>query len=62
MPGIYFGSFNRGYIYAKNTEIPIGWVAWGDNVLLHRPLSYDKEQDLANMVQSIDCHTLKVCC
>ncbi len=51
----------RGYVYARNPNLPAGWVAWGDGVLLHRPLDYDKDVDNINMVEVLDPHTLLVC-
>ena len=47
----------RGYVYARNGDLPPGWVAWSDNVLLHLALDNTSE----NMIDVLDPSTLQVC-
>ncbi|KAL8604631.1 hypothetical protein ACOMHN_013411 [Nucella lapillus] len=49
----------RGYVYNKNVEASPGRVAYGNNLLLLRPLTYDQESDVNNLCQVIDVNTLQ---
>ena len=48
-------------MYAKTTELSAGRVAWGNGLLLHRPVEYDREANCPNMAQTLDPDSLKVC-
>ena len=50
----------RGYVYARNPDIGPGKVAYGDNQILYRPLSYDQEGETQNFFQILEKHTLQV--
>ena len=41
-------------------ELPAGRVAWGNGLLLHRPVEYDRETNSPHMAQMIDPDSLKV--
>ena len=47
-------------MYAKNMELTAGRVAWGNGLLLHRPVEYDRETNSPHMAQMIDPDSLKV--
>ena len=47
-------------MYAKNTDLSAGRIAWGNGLLLHRPVEYDREASCPNMAQTIDPDSLKV--
>ncbi len=47
-------------MYSKNVDLPAGRVAWGNGLLLHRPVEYDKEANCPHMAQTLDPDSLKV--
>ncbi|XP_025970264.2 probable E3 ubiquitin-protein ligase HECTD4 isoform X1 [Dromaius novaehollandiae] len=49
----------RGFVYCRNEELETGWVAFGNNKLLHRPVSFDNKPH--SLFQVVDQHTLQVC-
>ncbi|XP_062445744.1 probable E3 ubiquitin-protein ligase HECTD4 isoform X3 [Rhea pennata] len=49
----------RGFVYCRNEELETGWVAFGSNRLLHRPVSFDNKPH--SLFQVVDQHTLQVC-
>ncbi|XP_058136974.1 probable E3 ubiquitin-protein ligase HECTD4 isoform X6 [Dasypus novemcinctus] len=49
----------RGFVYCRNEELEPGWVAFGSNTLLHRPVSFDNKPH--SLFQVIDQNTLQVC-
>ncbi|XP_015733236.1 probable E3 ubiquitin-protein ligase HECTD4 isoform X1 [Coturnix japonica] len=49
----------RGFVYCRNEELEAGWVAFGNNKLLHRPVSFDNKPH--SLFQVVDQHTLQVC-
>ncbi|XP_067395601.1 probable E3 ubiquitin-protein ligase HECTD4 isoform X2 [Emydura macquarii macquarii] len=49
----------RGFVYCRNEELEIGWVAFGNGKLLHRPVSFDNKPH--SLFQVIDQNTLQVC-
>ncbi|KAM8797795.1 putative E3 ubiquitin-protein ligase HECTD4 isoform 2-T2 [Eudromia elegans] len=49
----------RGFVYCRNEELEPGWVAFGNNKLLHRPASFDNKPH--SLFQVVDQHTLQVC-
>ena len=50
----------RGFVYNKNLEVSAGRIAYGNNLLLLRPMTYDQESDVSNLCQVIDANTLQV--
>ncbi|XP_041456057.1 probable E3 ubiquitin-protein ligase HECTD4 isoform X4 [Lytechinus variegatus] len=48
----------RGFVYARNPDLPVGLIACTDKILLHRPLEADSKTDLLGSVINRD--TLKV--
>ncbi|KAK7087914.1 probable E3 ubiquitin-protein ligase HECTD4 isoform X2 [Littorina saxatilis] len=49
----------RGFVYNKNLEVSAGRVAYGNGLLLLRPLLYDQESEVNNLCQVIDSNTLQ---
>ena len=47
-------------MYNKNVEVSAGRIAYGNNLLLLRPMTYDQESDVSNLCQVIDANTLQV--
>lgn len=52
--------FSRGFVYSKNLDILPCHVAYGNSLLLSRPISYDQESDVVNLCQVIDPDSLQV--
>lgn len=53
--------FFRGYVYARNMELPIGWLACSGDILLHRPqMEFDNEDGFAKLANIIDKCSLQV--
>ncbi|XP_077866440.1 putative E3 ubiquitin-protein ligase HECTD4 [Saccoglossus kowalevskii] len=50
----------RGYVYARNSDLETGFVAYGDQYLIHRKVEYDIRP--AQLCDIIDPSTLKVKC
>ncbi|KAK7506010.1 hypothetical protein BaRGS_00002732 [Batillaria attramentaria] len=49
----------RGYVYTKNLDVGPGRVAYGNNLLLLRPSTYDQESEVTNLCQVIDPNSLQ---
>ena len=47
-------------MYNKNLEASAGRIAYGNNLLLLRPMTYDQESDVNNLCQVIDANSLQV--
>ncbi|XP_025090246.1 probable E3 ubiquitin-protein ligase HECTD4 isoform X2 [Pomacea canaliculata] len=50
----------RGFVYSKNLDILPCHVAYGNSLLLSRPISYDQESDVVNLCQVIDPDSLQL--
>ncbi|XP_063951694.1 probable E3 ubiquitin-protein ligase HECTD4 [Lytechinus pictus] len=48
----------RGFVYARNPDLPVGLIACTDKILLHRPLEADSKTELLGSIINRD--TLKV--
>ncbi|XP_071497133.1 probable E3 ubiquitin-protein ligase HECTD4 [Diadema antillarum] len=48
----------RGFVYARNPDVPVGWVTCNNNFLVHRPLEADAKTDVLATI--INRNTLKV--
>ena len=51
----------RGFIYATNPDLTSCRVAYGNDILLARPLDMDTENEIQWIAEVIDTATLLVC-
>ncbi|XP_078523549.1 putative E3 ubiquitin-protein ligase HECTD4 isoform X2 [Lissotriton helveticus] len=49
----------RGFVYCRNEELEAGWITFGNETLLHRPVAFDTKPHC--LFQILDQHTLQVC-
>ena len=47
-------------MYARNASLSPGYIAYGNSLLIHRPVDYDKEENSSRFVQVVDADTLEV--
>ncbi|XP_055958013.1 probable E3 ubiquitin-protein ligase HECTD4 [Patella vulgata] len=50
----------RGYVYSRNLRIGPGRIAYGDNKLLYRPVTFDQDEHSNNLALLMDTNTLEM--